>query len=54
MEVDFPALVADPLTKIPQLREFLGETFSNTDEEIASLVKPELFRQQGDAEQVSS
>jgi hypothetical protein len=49
MEVDFPALVADPLAWIPKLREFLGESFSGTDEALATVVKPELFRQRGDA-----
>ena len=49
MEVDFPALVADPLAWIPKLREFLGESFSGTDEALAAVVKPELFRQRGDA-----
>ncbi len=47
MEVDFPALVADPLAWIPKLREFLGESFSGTDEALAAVVKPELFRQRG-------
>jgi tetratricopeptide (TPR) repeat protein len=44
MEVDFPALVLDPLAWIPKLREFLGESFAGDDAALAAMVKPELFR----------
>jgi hypothetical protein len=49
LEVDFPAFVADPLAWLPRLREFLGDSFSGTDEALAAVVKPQLFRQRGDA-----
>jgi predicted AlkP superfamily phosphohydrolase/phosphomutase/tetratricopeptide (TPR) repeat protein len=49
LEVDFPAFVADPLAWLPRLREFMGESFSGTDEMLTAVVKPQLFRQRGDA-----
>jgi hypothetical protein len=49
LEVDFPSLVADPLAWLPRLREFLGDSFSGTDEALAAVVRPELFRQREDA-----
>lgn len=49
LEVDFPALVADPLAWLPRLREFLGTSFTGSDESLAAVVRPELFRQRGKA-----
>jgi hypothetical protein len=43
LEVDFPALVADPLAQLPQIREFLGGALSAELEVMAAAVRPELF-----------
>jgi len=44
LEVDFPALVADPQPVLARLAEFLGEAFTNGPE-VAACVKPTLHRQ---------
>ncbi|MFZ9936435.1 MAG: alkaline phosphatase family protein [Luteolibacter sp.] len=43
LEVDFPALVADPLASLPAIREFLGDALGGDLESLAAIVKPELF-----------
>jgi predicted AlkP superfamily phosphohydrolase/phosphomutase/tetratricopeptide (TPR) repeat protein len=47
LEVDFPALVADPLAWLPRLQEFLGDTLAGDLETLAAVVKPTLFRNRG-------
>ena len=43
LEVDFPALVADPLAVLPKIREFLGDALAGELETLAAVVKPELL-----------
>jgi tetratricopeptide (TPR) repeat protein len=43
LEVDFPALVADPLAVVPKIREFLGDALNGELETLAAVVKPELL-----------
>jgi LPS sulfotransferase NodH len=44
LEIDYPALVADPQTTLARIAEFLGESFQISPQ-AAACVKPALHRQ---------
>ena len=44
MEVEYPALVRDPQSIVPQLIEFLGKERLTSPENMASVVDPALYR----------
>jgi predicted AlkP superfamily phosphohydrolase/phosphomutase/tetratricopeptide (TPR) repeat protein len=44
LEIDYPALVANPVGQIPALREFLGQALSHP-EQLATPIRKELHRQ---------
>ena len=44
LEVDYPALVTDPLSQLPRIQDFLGTMLVGSLETLAAVVKPELYR----------
>ena len=44
LEVDFPALVADPALQIPRIQRFLGDSFNGDLASLAAVIRPQLFR----------
>ncbi len=44
LEVDYPALVADPFGQLPRIQAFLGGRLKGTPEDLAAVVRPELHR----------
>ena len=44
LEVDFPALVKNPLPQLAEIRAFLGKSMPTGPEALAAAVKPELYR----------
>lgn len=46
LEIDYPALVADPQPTLARIAEFLGEGFQNSPQ-VAACIRPALYRQRG-------
>ncbi|MEO5712729.1 MAG: alkaline phosphatase family protein [Luteolibacter sp.] len=44
LEVDFPALVADPQSGIERIQQFLGDALAGDSETLAAAVRPEFYR----------
>lgn len=44
LEVDFPALVSEPLPALVKIRDFMGDSLRGDLQDLAAVVRPELFR----------